>query len=84
MGNKVVVKVASDLPIADTRWRVDVGDDIGPALAAGNIYYDVLAAATAKIGIEISKYLIDNDDRRLNAEIEKVMAVLKDPATTLG
>ena len=53
MGNKVLVEVTSDLPPAQASWKVDVGDDIKLSLAITNIYYDVIAAASAKIGVEI-------------------------------
>ena len=84
MGNKVLVEISSDLPPSLASWKVDVGDDVKLALAVTNIYYDVLAAATAKIGVEISKYLVDQDHGRLNTEVEKVVSFLNDPGTTLG
>jgi hypothetical protein len=77
MGNAVVVEVKTQLPAASAVWTVDIGDDPKQSLIYGNLAYDLVAAAMAKLGVEFSKYLVDEDGDRLNSAMNDVQDTLR-------
>lgn len=71
MGNKVVVTIKSELPPASAEWTVDLGDDVKQGLVYGNLTYDLIAAALAKLGVEMSKYILGEQTGEQLAETMK-------------
>jgi hypothetical protein len=84
MGNKVIVNVESTMPLADATWRVDVTDDPKYALLYSNLAYDLVAAAMAKLGVEMSKLITgESTEAQFNASMLSVQDSLKS-GTSIG
>jgi len=76
--NKFVVTVKSELPPAEASWAVDLGDDPKNGLIYGNLGYDLVAAAMAKLGVEMSKYILgERTEEELNARMACVFEALR-------
>ena len=69
-GEKFTVQVQSTLPLSDASWTVDLTTDPAMALLYTNLGYDLIAAAMAKLGVEMSKYVLDGDKDRLEGAME--------------
>lgn len=72
-----VTATSSLVPNGELNWRVDTGSDIQAGLVYSNLMYDIVGLALGKLGVEYSKWLLDKDSDRLNAEIEKVQTALR-------
>jgi hypothetical protein len=77
VGELIKVSVQSSLPRADAEWNVDLGNDLEAALIYTNLAYDLVAAAMAKLGVEMSKYILDGDYDRLETEMACVQQSLR-------
>lgn len=78
MSNKCVVTVQTELPPASAEWKVDLGADPEQGLVYGNLAYDLVAAAIAKLGVEYSKYILGTQTPdQFNAEMASVLTSLK-------
>ena len=78
MSNKFVVTIKTELPPGEANWMVDLGDDPKQGLIYGNLGYDLIAAAMAKLGVEYSKYMLgDQDGEQFSAKMSSVMDAMK-------
>ena len=77
IGEQVKVNVKSSLPPASAEWSVDLGNDMEAAMIYTNLAYDLVAAAMAKLGVEMSKYILDGDYDRLESEMASVQQALR-------
>lgn len=81
MGHKVKVVVQSSLPPASAEWEVDNGDDMEGALIYTNLAYDLIAAAMMKLGVEFSKYMLEQDKVKakeaLTCEVKALQEALR-------
>ena len=77
VGELVKVNVKSTLPPADAEWSIDLGSDLEAALIYTNLAFDLVAAAMAKLGVEMSKYILDGDYDRLESEMASVQQALR-------
>ena len=76
-GETVSVRVASSLPPANAEWNVDLGDDPETAMIYTNLAYDLIAAAMAKLGVEMSKYILDGNRAALEESMVEVQDALR-------
>ena len=78
MTNKCVVAVKTELPPADVQWTVDLGDDARNGLIYGNLAYDLVAAAVAKLGVEYTKFILgERTEQEMNARLACAFEALK-------
>lgn len=77
MGAKFQVEARSNLPEASASWQVDMGDDPAQSMLYTNLAYDLIAAAMAKLGVEMSKYVLDGDKGRLEDAMVEVQKNLR-------
>jgi hypothetical protein len=77
MGFALKVAVTTQLPPADANWNVDLGDDPKNALIYGNLAYDLVAAAMARLGVEYSKFVLDGDEGQFRSSMDEVQTALK-------
>ena len=83
-GETFAVSATSSLPPASAEWKLDLGDDPESVMIYTNLAYDLIAAAMAKLGVEMSKYLLSGDRKALDAEMEAVQMALRPGVTGSG
>ena len=78
MGQKFTVEARSSLPPARAEWEVDLGDDPKQTMIYTNLGYDLIAAAMAKLGVEMSRFVLgEQDESQFNAKMAPVFEALK-------
>ena len=66
-----------NFPDGESVWEVSFPNDRPDlALLYNNLAYDLVAAVVAKLGVEYSKFLLDQDRNRLNAAIQPAFDAL--------
>lgn len=83
--SKTTVTVSTmNFPTGDSSWDVELPNNRPDlALLYNNICHDLVAAALAKLGVEYSKFLLDQDTSRFSNEMEATINQLS-PGTTVS
>jgi hypothetical protein len=81
--SKTTVTVSTmNFPTGDSSWEVELPNNRPDlALLYNNTCHDLVAAALAKLGVEYSKFLIDQDSARFNTVMSAAISGLE-PGTT--
>ena len=72
------ITVETTTPGANAEWAVDMTPlEMDQQLLYNNLAYTLVAAVTAKLGVEFSKFLLDNDKSRLEKEVEAALKAVQ-------
>jgi hypothetical protein len=78
MGNICKVTASSSMmPVGDLTWTVDTTDNLQQSLVYSNLMFDIVGLAVGKLGVEYSKWILDQDDERLASEVNKMQEALR-------
>ena len=76
--SKFTVRAIANTPESSAEWSVDLGEDLKNSMIYTNLAYDLLAAAMAKLGVEMSKYVLGvTTPEELTANMACVMDALR-------